>query len=99
MLKVTVVAHPIQGLIKYHGLKNPKKRVPYHDSISVCIKALTTVTTVEASDGLKKNEIMINGTEPIGKDKERVETVLGKLKKQGFGFFCFWFCGSWVGGI
>mgnify|MGYP005856271167 CR=1 FL=1 len=80
MLKATAVAHPIQGLIKYHGLRNPRLRIPYHDSISVCIKALTTVTTVEASDALKKNEITINGRKPSGKDKERVETVLGKLK-------------------
>ena len=75
------MAHPIQGLIKYHGLRNPRLRIPYHDSISVCIKALTTITTVEASGALKKNEIMINGTEPTGKDKERLETVLDKLKK------------------
>ncbi len=75
------MAHPIQGLIKYHGLKNPRQRIPYHDSISVCIKALTTVTTVEASDALKRNEIMINRREPAGKDKERVETVLNKLKR------------------
>jgi phosphomevalonate decarboxylase len=80
-LKATAVAHPIQGLIKYHGLKNPRQRIPYHDSISVCIQALTTVTTVEASDALRKNEIMINGREPAGKDKERVETVLNKLKR------------------
>jgi len=80
-LKATVIAHPIQGLIKYHGLKKPKQRIPYHDSISVCIQALTTRTTVEASDALKKNEIVINGKVPATKDKERVETVLNKLKK------------------
>jgi diphosphomevalonate decarboxylase len=80
-LKATAVAHPIQGLIKYHGLKNPRLRIPYHNSISVCVQALTTVTTVEASGALKKNEITINGREPAGKDKERVEKVLNKLKK------------------
>ncbi len=80
-MKATAVAHPIQGLIKYHGLKNRKQRIPYHDSISVCIRALTTRTTVETSDALKKNEITINGKVPAGKDKERVETVLNRLKK------------------
>jgi phosphomevalonate decarboxylase len=79
-LKATVVAHPIQGLVKYHGLKNLKQRIPYHDSVSVCVQALTTITTVEASASLKKNEIMINGKELIGKDRERVETVLDKLR-------------------
>jgi diphosphomevalonate decarboxylase len=62
-------------------LKKPKQRIPYHDSISVCIKALTTTTTVEASDSLKQNEIIINGKEPARKDKERVQIILNKLKK------------------
>jgi len=80
-VKATAVAHPIQGLIKYHGLKKPKQRIPYHDSISVCIQALTTTTTVEASESLKKNNVMINGKEPAEKDRERVEIVLNRLKK------------------
>ncbi len=79
-MKATAVAHPIQGLVKYHGLKKPKQRIPYHDSISVCIQALTTITTVETSDSLKQNEIIIDGKELTEKDKEKVETVLNKLK-------------------
>lgn len=79
-MKATAAAHPIQGLVKYHGLKKPKQRIPYHDSISVCIQALTTITTVETSDSLKQNEIMINGKELTGKDRGRVEIVLNKLK-------------------
>ncbi len=81
-MKATAVAHPIQGLIKYHGLKKPEQRIPYHDSISVCIEALTTMTTVEASDKLVENEIVINGKIPSGKDRQRVEKVLDVLKKQ-----------------
>lgn len=80
-MKATAVAHPIQGLIKYHGLKKPKERIPYHNSISVCIKALTTTTTVEASYALKENQIIVNRKELVGKDRERVEIVLNKLKK------------------
>lgn len=75
------MAHPIQGLIKYHGLKNAKLRIPYHDSISVCIQALTTTTTVEASASLKRNDIIVNGRALAGKDKARVEVVLNELKK------------------
>ena len=41
------VAHPIQGLIKYHGLRDRRLRLPYHDSISVCTAPLLTHTTVE----------------------------------------------------
>ena len=79
-LKATAIAHPIQGLIKYHGLKIPKQRIPYHDSISVCIEALSTTTTVETSNALEENEIMINGKEPTEADKQRVEIVLNELK-------------------
>ncbi len=80
-MKVTAVAHPIQGLVKYHGLKNPKQRIPYHDSISVCIQAFSTTTTVEALHELRKNEITINGKQPAAKERKRVEIVLDELKE------------------
>ena len=80
-MKATATAHPIQGLIKYHGLKNPKQRIPYHDSISVCIQALTTTTTIETLNDSKKDEITINGRQPNITEKKRVETVLNKLKE------------------
>jgi len=79
-LKATATAHPIQGLIKYHGLKNSEQRIPYHDSISVCIQALSTTTTVEALKESRKSEITINGRQPDTTEKKRVETVLDKLK-------------------
>jgi phosphomevalonate decarboxylase len=80
-LKATAVAHPIQGLIKYHGLRKPSQRIPYHDSISVCVKALTTTTTVETSDSMSQDEITINREHSSGKERERAEIVLNKLKK------------------
>jgi phosphomevalonate decarboxylase len=80
-MKATATAHPIQGLIKYHGLKNPKQRIPYHDSISVCIQALTTTTTIETLNESKKDEITINGKQPNVIEKKRVETVLDKLRE------------------
>ncbi|HHT75276.1 MAG TPA: diphosphomevalonate decarboxylase [Euryarchaeota archaeon] len=46
-MKASAVAHPIQGLIKYHGLRDRRLRLPYHDSISVCTAPLLTHTTVE----------------------------------------------------
>jgi diphosphomevalonate decarboxylase len=80
-MKATAVAHPIQGLIKYHGLKNSKERIPFHDSISVCVEALTTTTTVEASDSLEESIIIVNGERQTGRDKERAEAVLNRLKR------------------
>ena len=80
MLKTTIIAHPIQGLIKYHGLRKPRERIPYHDSISVCVEALTTTTTVETIDRRREDEFVVNGTKVTGQDRERMETVLRKLK-------------------
>jgi len=75
-----MIAHPIQGLIKYHGLKDAKLRIPFHDSISVCIESLHTITTVETVNSSRKDSVMINGKEVVGKDFERVEVVLNRLR-------------------
>jgi diphosphomevalonate decarboxylase len=79
-MKATAVAHPIQGLIKYHGLRDLMLRVPFHDSISVCIDALQTITTVEATRSLKEDLVIINGKKTTSKDLKRVEVVLNKLR-------------------
>ena len=78
-MKATAIAHPIQGLIKYHGLKNAGLRIPFHDSISVCIDTLHTTTTVEAT-GSSKDLVIINEKKAAGSDLQRVEVVLNKLR-------------------
>ncbi len=80
-MKCTARAYAIQGLIKYHGLKNPKLRIPYHDSISVCMKALDTVTTVETRDSLHKDMIRINGSVPTAGEEARARVVIDKLRE------------------
>ncbi|MDG6926008.1 MAG: hypothetical protein JRN09_05600 [Nitrososphaerota archaeon] len=43
----TAVANTMQALVKYHGMKDWKLRIPYHDSISVnttCLYSEVTVT-------------------------------------------------------
>jgi diphosphomevalonate decarboxylase len=81
-LKVSAIAHSIQGLIKYHGLKDLNLRIPYHDSISVCVQALSTTTTIETTRKTGTLEITINGKMATGRERERVETVLHKLERQ-----------------
>ena len=46
-MKATAKAHPIQGLVKYHGMHDEELRFPYHDSISVCTAPSHSKTTVE----------------------------------------------------
>jgi len=80
-LKSTARAFAIQGLIKYHGLRNPRLRIPYHDSISVCMKSLPTITTVEAMPGLSTDKIRIDGHVPTKKEAARVHAVVDKLRR------------------
>ncbi len=80
-MKATARAYAIQGLIKYHGLKNPKLRIPYHDSISVCMKSLPTVTTVEFDPELKRDAVKIDEEPPSATELERVSVVLNRLRQ------------------
>jgi phosphomevalonate decarboxylase len=80
-LKCTARAYAIQGLIKYHGLKNARLRIPYHDSISVCMKSLDTVTTVEAADSLRSDSVRINGVIPTSGEEARARIVIDKLRE------------------
>jgi phosphomevalonate decarboxylase len=80
-MKVTSEAHPIQGLIKYHGLVDPIRRIPFHDSISICAEAMKTTTTAETDSHLTEDEITINGINLDGKAKDRVLVVLNELRR------------------
>jgi len=88
-MKATAIAYAIQGLIKYHGLKDARLRIPFHDSVSVCVDALFTTTTVEARNSLKEDVVEINGKKATGADLARVAVILNKLRSvTGYlGFF------------
>jgi diphosphomevalonate decarboxylase len=79
--KSTACAHTIQGLVKYHGLKNRKLRLPYHDSISVCAKGLTTTATVDFDGRYLEDLIEINGAVATGNEARRVTAVIDPLRK------------------
>ena len=79
--KATAVAHTIQGLLKYHGLKNKKLRLPFHDSISVCVKELTTTATVEFDPRYSEDTIQINEAVAKGIEAQRVLVVVDALRK------------------
>lgn len=79
--KATAVAHPIQGLIKYHGLVDAEERIPYHDSISVCTAPTRTTTTIEFASR-HKDTIRINGKDVDRQTRERVLKVVGRARSQ-----------------
>lgn len=78
-LKATAVAHPIQGLIKYHGLADPVLRLPYHDSISVCTAPLRTRTTVAFGD-FPSDGASIDGHAVSGHDLDRIRSVVDAVR-------------------
>ncbi len=78
--KASAVAHPIQGLIKYHGLVDAELRIPYHDSISVCTAPTQTTTTIEFGKR-SKNTVAINGKPADARTRERVEKVIGRARE------------------
>ncbi|ATZ61489.2 MAG: diphosphomevalonate decarboxylase [Methanosarcinales archaeon Met12] len=63
-MKATAIAHPMQALLKYHGLIDKELRIPFHDSISVNVDALHTKTTVEFGD-FEQDIVMMNGKEMV----------------------------------
>ena len=80
-MKASARAYAIQGLVKYHGLRNEKLRLPFHDSISVCMKALPTITTVGFNREFSDDRIRIDGKSPSRKEQDRVLAVVNHLRR------------------
>ncbi len=69
----TVVANTMQALVKYHGMKDWKLRIPYHDSISVNTTPLySEVKVTEGEEGAllvegKENEDALRRLQPVSR--------------------------------
>jgi phosphomevalonate decarboxylase len=78
-MKATATAHPIQGLVKYHGLREPELRLPYHDSISVCTAPSRTTTIVEF--GATEEDVYVVDGDPVeGRGAERIDAVVDHVR-------------------
>ncbi len=78
----TAIAYPIQGILKYHGMPDWKYRTAYFPSISLCNDAAYTITTVEFSEKIKKDIIIINNKQPTEREKERILAIINFLRKE-----------------
>lgn len=74
------IAHPMEGLLKYHGLIDWDLRIPYHDSISVNLEALYTKTEVQFGD-FEEDFVLINKSGIQGRALERVLAVINYVRK------------------
>jgi len=79
-MKATATAHPIQGLVKYHGMRDERLRMPYHDSISVCTAPSKTTTTVAFDDSLEEDRYVVDGEGVTGRGAERIRTVVDEVR-------------------
>jgi phosphomevalonate decarboxylase len=77
--KASATAYPIQGLIKYHGLRDEKLRIPYHDSISVCTAPLVTHTTIEF--GHDEDTCNFDGKEASPRESQRILDVVNPMRE------------------
>jgi phosphomevalonate decarboxylase len=78
-VKATARAHPIQGLVKYHGLRDEARNIPYHDSISMCTAPSKTETTVEF--GYPEDSCHVDGDPVDPEGYDRVTTVLDRVRR------------------
>jgi phosphomevalonate decarboxylase len=81
-MKATAKAHPIQGLVKYHGMRDETLRLPYHDSISVCTAPSHTKTTAEFDPDLAEDHYVIDGEEVDDQGSERIRTVVDHVRER-----------------
>ena len=81
-MKATAKAHPIQGLVKYHGMRNERLRQPYHDSISVCTAPSHSKTTVEFDLDLDEDIYVVDGEELSGHAHDRVHAVVEEARSR-----------------
>ncbi len=79
-MKASAKAHPIQGLIKYHGLKDPVRHIPFHDSISVCTAPLFSHTTVEVLES-GDHSFEIDGEAATGRAHDRMCAVVEAIQE------------------
>jgi len=79
-MKATARAHPIQGLVKYHGMRDAELRLPYHDSISVCTAPSNTTTTVAFEPDREADRYVVDGEVVDGRGAERIRAVVDHVR-------------------
>jgi len=80
-MKATAKAHPIQGLVKYHGMRDEQRRMPYHDSISVSTAPSHSKTTAEFDPDREEDVYVIDGETVEGRGAERIDAVVDHVRE------------------
>lgn len=78
-MKATAKAHPIQGVVKYHGMRDDIKRLPYHDSISVCTAPSRSKTTAAFEQDRDENHYVLDGEPVTGAGATRIDRIVNAV--------------------
>jgi len=81
-MKATARAHPIQGLVKYHGMRDHDRRLPYHNSISVCTAPSNTTTTAEFDPDREEDRYVVDGEVVSGSGADRIRSVVDEVRER-----------------
>ena len=76
MVTYKAVAYTMQALVKYHGLRDWKLRIPYHDSVSVNTTCMLTEATI--TDKMKGGVYIEGRQNPSA--NSRLAEVVARLK-------------------
>lgn len=81
MPAATAIAHPNIAFIKYWGNRDDTLRLPVNGSISMNLAGLETRTTVAFDDGLRRDELVLNGKPAAEEQRARVSRVLDLVRQ------------------
>ena len=73
-------AHPMQGILKYHGLADWQWRTAFLPSISVTNDAAYSETLVEFDPDLAADEAELNGAPATGRELQRIQQTLNAVR-------------------
>ena len=78
--KATFEAPPNIALVKYWGVRDPKRAIPYNSSISVTLERLRSRTTVRFDPDLTADEVLLNGEVATGGPRDGVVRFLDRVR-------------------
>ncbi len=76
----TYVAPPNIALVKYWGVRDPERALPYNSSISVTLERLRSRTTVRFDPSLAEDRVTLNGSPADGGPREGVVRFLDRVR-------------------
>lgn len=79
-LEATYEAPPNIALVKYWGVRDRERAIPYNSSLSVTLDRLRSRTTVRFDSGLSEDRVELNGAVATGGPRDGVVRFLDRVR-------------------